>query len=65
MPLLCERRGAVAILTLSRPEARNAWCEEFQVGLPQSLAELENDREIRCVILTGDDAAALSVPARI
>ncbi len=55
MPLLCERRGAVAILTLSRPEARNAWCEEFQVGLPQSLAELENDREIRCVILTGDD----------
>jgi enoyl-CoA hydratase/carnithine racemase len=55
MPLLCERRGAVAILTLSRPEARNAWCEEFQVGLPQHLTELENDRDIRCVILTGDD----------
>src|SRR6476469_8053116 len=55
MPLLCERRGAVAILTLSRPEARNAWCEEFQVGLPQHLTELENDRDICCVILTGDD----------
>jgi len=55
MPLLCEKRGAVAILMLSRPEARNAWCEEFQTGLPQHLTELEDDRDIRCVILTGDD----------
>jgi enoyl-CoA hydratase/carnithine racemase len=56
MPLLLERRGPIAILTLSRPEARNAWCEEFQTGLPQRLAELEDDAEIRCAILTGDDA---------
>src|SRR4029077_11463632 len=55
MPLLCERNGAVAILTLSRPEARNAWCEEFQTGLRQRLPELEGDPDIRCVILTGDD----------
>src|SRR6476646_11272098 len=55
MPLLCEKRGAVAILTLSRPEARNAWCEEFQTGLVRMLPELEDDRDIRCVILTGDD----------
>jgi enoyl-CoA hydratase/carnithine racemase len=55
MPLVSERRGAVAILTLSRPEARNAWCEEFQSGLTQSLPELEADPDIRCVILTGDD----------
>ena len=55
MPLLCERRGAIAVLTLSRPEARNAWCEEFQAGFRQRLPELENDPEIRCVILTGDE----------
>ena len=55
MPLLCERNGAVAVLTLSRPEARNAWCEEFQTGLRQRLPELEADPDIRCVILTGDD----------
>ena len=55
MPLLCERRGAIAILTLSRPEVRNAWCEEFQTGLIQRLPELEADPDIRCVILTGDD----------
>ena len=55
MPLFCERNGNVAVLTLSRPEARNAWCEEFQSGLRQRLPELEADPAIRCVILTGDD----------
>src|ERR1700742_2703740 len=56
MPLLCERAGAIAVLTLSRPEARNAWCEEFQTGLRERLPELEADPAIRCAILTGDDA---------
>jgi enoyl-CoA hydratase/carnithine racemase len=55
MPLLCEKRGHVAILTLSRPEARNAWDEDFNEGLEAQLAELEHDHEIRCVILTGDE----------
>jgi len=55
MPLLCERTGPVAVLTLSRPEARNAWCEEFQSGLIQRLPELEADPDVSCVILTGDD----------
>lgn len=55
MPLLYEKKGHVAILTLSRPEARNAWCEEFASGLSERLPQLEDDREIRCVILTGDD----------
>lgn len=55
MPLLCEKRGYVAILTLSRPEARNAWCNEFAAGLHERLPELEDDKEVRCVVLTGDD----------
>ena len=55
MPLLYEKKGHIAILTLSRPEARNAWCEEFQTGLRERLPQLEDDREVRCVILTGDD----------
>jgi enoyl-CoA hydratase/carnithine racemase len=56
VPLLCERIGHVAILTLSRPEARNAWCADFQNGMRERLPELEDDASIRCVILTGDDA---------
>ena len=55
MPLLCEKVGNIAVLTLSRPEARNAWCPEFAVGFRERLPELEEDREVRCVILTGDD----------
>src|SRR5487761_2250266 len=55
MPLLYEKQGHIGILTLSRPEARNAWCEEFNAGLQERLPELEDDQDIRCVILTGDD----------
>ncbi|HVN29194.1 MAG TPA: enoyl-CoA hydratase/isomerase family protein [Candidatus Binataceae bacterium] len=55
MPLLCEKSGHVATITLSRPEARNAWCAEFHQGFQQLLPQLEDDREVRCVILTGDD----------
>lgn len=56
MPLLCQQRGAIAILTLSRPEARNAWCEEFQQGFRERLPALEADRSVHCVIITGDPA---------
>jgi enoyl-CoA hydratase/carnithine racemase len=55
MPLLYEKHDHVGILTLSRPEARNAWHQEFATGLQEQLPELEEDRDIRCVILTGDD----------
>ena len=41
MPLRCEKVGHVAILTLSRPEARNAWCTEFLAGFRERLPELE------------------------
>lgn len=56
MPLLCDRADHVATLTLSRPEARNAWDEDYNEGLRMLLPELEADRDVRCVILTGDEA---------
>ena len=56
MPLLCEKRGSIAILTLSRPEARNAWCEAYNEGFIDILPKLEADKDIRCVVLTGDPA---------
>ncbi|HEY1850169.1 MAG TPA: enoyl-CoA hydratase-related protein [Candidatus Binataceae bacterium] len=55
MPLLYEKRGHIAILTLSRPEARNAWSNDFAIGLQERLPQLEDDQDVRCVILTGDD----------
>ena len=64
MPLLCEKTGHVATLTLSRPEARNAWCAEFMAGFRELLPKLEEDREVRCVILTGDEKGGRSAPAQ-
>src|SRR5258708_16300747 len=66
MPLLYEKQRAVAVLTLSRPEARNAWGEDYNAALKELLPQLEDDPEIRCVILTGDEAGgAFSAGANI
>jgi enoyl-CoA hydratase len=66
MPLLHEQRGHVAILTLSRPEARNAWGEDYNEGLKELLPQLEDDPGVRAVILTGDDrGGAFSAGANI
>lgn len=56
MPVLFEKRGGVAILTLSRPERRNAWCPAFDEELRAHFATVEADDYIRCVVLTGDEA---------
>jgi enoyl-CoA hydratase/carnithine racemase len=56
MPLLYEKHGHVGIITFSRPEVRNAWCEEFYEELRAALDSAEADNDIRCVILTGDEA---------
>jgi enoyl-CoA hydratase/carnithine racemase len=55
MPLLYEKHDHIGVLTLSRPEARNAWHQDFAIGLQERLPQLEDDRDIRCVVLTGDD----------
>ena len=54
MPVLCDRQGHVATLTLSRPAERNAWGPDFMEGLAEHLNAIEDDDEIRCVVLTGD-----------
>lgn len=51
--VLSERRDHVLILTINRPEARNAVNAAVHVGLGVGLEEAENDPEIRAVIVTG------------
>lgn len=48
-----EREGPVAILRLNRPEALNALNQELMDALVTTLAELEADEGVRCVVLTG------------
>lgn len=56
MPVLYEKRGSVGVITLSRPEARNAWGADFAQGMAGCLAEMEADDEVLCAVLTGDEA---------
>ena len=56
MPVVYEKRGQIGIVTLSRPRARNAWGPDFNEGLARHFAAMEEDDEIRCAVLTGDEA---------
>jgi enoyl-CoA hydratase len=48
-----ERRGAVEVLTLNRPERRNALSRDLLAALADTFAELEADDAVRAVVLTG------------
>ena len=51
--LLLEKDAAVATITFNNPKALNALTEETFTGMEALLDELENDAEIRVIILTG------------
>jgi len=45
--------GGVRILTLNRPEARNAFTIPMHHGLTRFWSQVQNDRDARAVVLTG------------
>ncbi len=49
-----KKEGGIALVTISRPEALNALNSTVVAELEQVVTELENDRDIRCMILTGE-----------
>ena len=55
--LLRERDGAVAILTLNRPQTRNSLSEALLGELSAAFAEIANDRGIRAVVLAASGTA--------
>ena len=50
---LTERRGNVLIITLNRPEARNAVNSAVSTAVGDALQEAHDDPEIRAVVITG------------
>ncbi len=48
-----ERDGNVVILTMNRPEARNALSPDMLVGLADGFTYIDETPEVRCAILTG------------
>ena len=49
-----ETRGRVAIITLNRPEARNAVSNELAVGLEEAIDQMEGDDEIWMGVLAAN-----------
>jgi enoyl-CoA hydratase len=49
-----ERRGGVEILTLNRPEARNAMSPELSLAIEGALDEIEADNAVSAVVITGN-----------
>src|SRR5262249_42684544 len=56
MPVEYEKRDHIGVVTLSRPQARNAWGPDFNEGLARHFAAMEEDDGVRVAVLTGDDA---------
>src|ERR1700752_3829052 len=52
-PVLTERRGNVLLITLNRPEVRNAVNAALAEGLAGALDELDSDEGLSVGVLTG------------
>ena len=51
--LIYEKRGAIALVTLNRPEARNAITPEMACCMADAFADAASDTAIRVLVLTG------------
>jgi enoyl-CoA hydratase len=51
--VLVERRGAVQVITINRPEARNALNAADAQGVAAAVDELDEDDTLRAAVLTG------------
>ncbi len=52
-PILCERVGAVGVLTINRPQTLNALDIPTLLALEAALTTLESDEGVRAIVLTG------------
>jgi enoyl-CoA hydratase len=55
--LIMQREGGYAILTLNRPDARNALSPQLLVDLCAAFRTLQSEKDVRAVILTGAGSA--------
>lgn len=51
--LLAERRDAVVVLTLNRPDRLNAWNDALEDAYYGALADADADPDVRAIIVTG------------
>ena len=56
-PIVTEKQSDVAIVRITRPEVLNALNLATRKALAATFAELQDDPEVRCIVLTGDEKA--------
>jgi enoyl-CoA hydratase len=55
--ILVETRGAVGLITLNRPKALNALCDQLMVELGDALRAFDADEAVGAIVLTGNERA--------
>ena len=58
--LLVDRRGAVTLFTLNRPDAHNSITAGMAVGLAEGIDAFATDDSARVLVITGAGDRALS-----
>jgi enoyl-CoA hydratase len=53
MSILFQRENGIAVITINRPEARNAIDEATATALSEAISAMESDPQIRVGIITG------------
>ena len=64
-PVALERHGAVAVLSLNRPQVLNALNADLLSKLSSELKRLDGDASVRAVIITGAGSKAFAAGADI
>lgn len=65
MAVQLERRGAIALVTMSRPEALNAFNTEQLQAMLACVREVSEDSSVRAAVLTGEGRRAFAAGADI
>ena len=55
-PVIYAVEGAVALVTLNRPEKRNALDDALVAGLKDALRDADSREDVRAVVITGAGA---------
>ena len=51
--ITCERRGAVALITLNRPDRLNAWTPQMASEQADAIRAANEDGEVGAILMTG------------
>lgn len=55
--ILVDKKGAIGLITLNRPEALNALSNDLMDDVTAAIDDLEADAGIRCLVITGSNKA--------